>query len=684
MGFSVGAQTNPTTLHFTILQGDSLTFQLESNQVDPVLTFPSSNGYTTEMQNSGNIHDISYFSDEDFIGLDVFTYRSTISFFPIPSSELTTVFVEVIKSEVIPEDDFVLRSSDDDLELYPLVNDYSNTNSLELVGIAHTMHGSAVVTDSNTIIYTPGVESEDYIVYSVKDSLGTSKHATYYINKEQTPDLIEFEEFSISNLQKQIIILKAEDFTLNSSLELGTISQVANHVYLYTPNDESVGTENLSFVDSNGNSFECLISVFDGYVDEGVIRDDIVYTTKENEIIFNVFENDFDNGLVMVESSLDESLTYLGNGQISYIPPVDYIGVKSFEYSATNGFIEEMGSIDIVISNYNPVVAGTYEFDVKEGSVLSLGYQVPLPEYSFEILSPPSFGVLEVINTYDSLATNCGDIAGVLALVYSPFSGFEGTDEFDVNYCPDGGQNECQLIKTKIKVLENPDSDCDCISDCVWAGDANNDGKVNILDVLTIGRGIGFFGNSRIAEQGWKGESSDDWDTQTVLGNNHKFSDADGNGIVDVEDVDQVITNYDAIHSYAENNVLAVKNYPFFVIPHEYGVEPGELAKFDIIMGTEDYPVVDLQGIAFAINLSSSFVDSSTVKLEFITDGYFVKQSPFLNVVHQPVDGTIHAAGIRTNGLPSTGFGLIATLEFIVEEEAEGVKTPLRMRRILA
>lgn len=672
-------QTNPIELKFAMLQGDSISFDLEGQFAGPVLNYAPAEGYTSRMPLGSNQYAITYYAPADFVGSIVFSYKSSFLDFPAVISEVTTVYVDVVRSTVIASDDFVDIDSADPIELFPLANDSSSTNSLELTGVAQAMFGSAETTDSNTIIYTPGESILDYLVYSTRDSLGTSASATYYISRDIPVMEYEVEQHSISNTQRQYIFFGNETYVLTEGSTLGEVSSAGSNVYVYEPFSDSQGLDSLTFTDADGNEKEVVVSIFDSYVDAGIVRDDRFFTPKGSEITFDVFANDFDNSLVVVEANSSEELTYLGSGQFSYTPSASFTGVKKFIYSATNGVTTEEGQIDIIVANFVPKDQGTYAFNVLEGSTLSLMYDVPLSGYIFDVLAAPSFGTVEI--TYgDSLATVCGDIVGNVAVVYTPYAGYVGADEFDIQYCPENGSEECELIKTTVTIEANAAADCNCVDDCVWSGDANNDGLVNILDVLTVGRSIGASGAARTTASEWVGTESVDWDGATILGNNHKYADTDGDGLVTTADVNPIISNYNKIHSYAENNVLAVKDYPFFIIPQNPTVQPGELAVFDIITGTEQYPVVDLQGIAFAINLSADFVDSSTVKLTFLEDKYLVKQSPFLNVVHQPVDGIIHAAGIRTNGNGSSGYGLVATLEFIVEDEIDGVKVPQRLR----
>jgi hypothetical protein len=78
----------------------------------------------------------------------------------------------------------------------------------------------------------------------------------------------------------------------------------------------------------------------------------------------------------------------------------------------------------------------------------------------------------------------------------------------------------------------------------VYPGDANNDGVVDVRDILPMGR---FYGLSGPARSG----ASTTWEAQTLTGawnpSNAGFADCDGNGVVDSNDVVALVQNWKAI-----------------------------------------------------------------------------------------------------------------------------------------
>ncbi len=89
----------------------------------------------------------------------------------------------------------------------------------------------------------------------------------------------------------------------------------------------------------------------------------------------------------------------------------------------------------------------------------------------------------------------------------------------------------------------------------VWPGDFNNDGIASNEDLLYWGLAEGNIGSMRPnATTDWLGQDSPEW-SSFVDGINSKHQDADGNGIVDIQDLQVLIDNYGSTHSFSEESV---------------------------------------------------------------------------------------------------------------------------------
>ncbi len=84
---------------------------------------------------------------------------------------------------------------------------------------------------------------------------------------------------------------------------------------------------------------------------------------------------------------------------------------------------------------------------------------------------------------------------------------------------------------------------------CVWPGDANDDGIVNLFDVLRIGRAYNATGISRSnPSTEWEAQTSEDWNNAFFDDINYKHTDSNGDGIININDIDAIRSNYGETH----------------------------------------------------------------------------------------------------------------------------------------
>jgi hypothetical protein len=665
---------------FDVYQGGELIFQIPSGYGAPSLkSFPVA-GNSIELLNvSGNNYSYKYTPDPSYLGSDGFTFEVIVNPFP-PIEIKDYIFqIDVIASLVDSKDDFVHLTSQDEVTIDVLSNDETSSSNLT-VSIAQVLRGETIVNEDQTITYTPAGEDPDYIVYTVTDEFNTVSTSTVYISQETVPtEELTVKNYTIASGNAQYIILPNEDYTLNlESYDFGSVEQVNDFVYSYTSNNNVHGVDEVNFTDSDGNIYQSVIQIIEKYIDEGYVKDDIFYSAANTNIVFDVTLNDADDQYVIADYS--EELIHMGNGVFSYTPPAYFTGIKTFFYTADDGFTEESGTIELVINNFKPTTFFEYNLSTPQNQPRVIEYDVPLGTQYFEIVSLPTHGSIEIFSDEESVDLGCEEGIQKVFAVYTPDADYSGVDDFTIKYCA-SDNNLCNNVDITIEVVETEVDDCICVDDCVWPGDANGDGKVSILDALSIGRFLGNGGTSRNESPfgaTYEGASAENWLKNQVNGKNLKHVDANGDGIITVEDLDVVENNYGQINSIISNDVLGVKNVPFLLTTTVTEVDSGDLLVIYVTLGTQAFPAIDIQGVAFAVNLPANLVDSSSVEVEYLESGYLVKDAPYIGVMHQPYDGIIHTAGAKTNGLGSTGSGLVATVSFIVEEDAVGIKDKQR------
>lgn len=111
-----------------------------------------------------------------------------------------------------------------------------------------------------------------------------------------------------------------------------------------------------------------------------------------------------------------------------------------------------------------------------------------------------------------------------------------------IQYASSNGTISDTAIITILKTQIQPD---------VYSGDCNNDGAVNYLDLLTLGANIGNYGNPRHNTDtniNFYQKATAAWDS-SIININSKFSDGNGDGIVEIIDTSAISSNYGLTHS---------------------------------------------------------------------------------------------------------------------------------------
>jgi hypothetical protein len=165
-------------------------------------------------------------------------------------------------------------------------------------------------------------------------------------------------------------------------------------------------------------------------------------------------------------------------------------------------------------------------------------------------------------SAWSMLRTNLPTVYGYATLAISDLNkiGAGETKTLDVVYSAHRrvGRNAWQNVKTMREDLtqirqfyQNPTTASLCArtplcegGDCVWAGDANKDGIANYRDLLPIGVAHSQTGAARNGNVVWSPKTVSNWNTTFSDGNfNAKHIDCDGNGVIDLSDIEVTKAN---------------------------------------------------------------------------------------------------------------------------------------------
>ena len=159
--------------------------------------------------------------------------------------------------------------------------------------------------------------------------------------------------------------------------------------------------------------------------------------------------------------------------------------------------------------------------DKNEWSMLSEN----LPEIDSRFLSSNSINTLELNKTVR------------LDFAYSSHYHKDSNHIQNVNLAIQNGDKIQALYDNNFNIICN---ETKCISDCVWPGDTDNNGRVDYLDAIPVFKGMNLTGDIRKDPFIWRGQELADWQTKIPNGLNAKYADANGDGIINTSDIEML------------------------------------------------------------------------------------------------------------------------------------------------
>ncbi|NJO87143.1 MAG: hypothetical protein HC821_03830, partial [Lewinella sp.] len=431
----------------------------------------------------------------------------------------------------------------------------------------------------------------------------------------------------------------------------------------------SWGVEYLSFVGPGNARVAYSITVLD-LVDNGFAVEDRAYTLVDKAITVNVISNDLYQSFT---SCISYGSPMFGSlqpgpvaGRIVYTPPVGWSGVDRFTYTSFPPGCagrSETETVYVVVGNFEPE-STTVDLTTTEGAAIPLTYLAPAGNASWQLTTPPSRGTVTNSNGQ---------------LVYTP-NGSTGTDQLVVTYCllNPGNAGGCSFSKSvTVNLTIHPGNGLDdCTTDCVWPGDTNKDGVVDIADLIPIGLYMGSTGTPRPNgdPSRWCAQQSENW-PQTDNGVNRKHVDASGDQIISSADTQVVRDNLGLAHRIRTQ----AANLSLFDLYLEGDIfyEPGDLVRLDIVAGQDFVVIEDVNGFILPFPFDPTVISPTTVEINFNEDSWFSYDSPIISMQSMrsnALGSSVEAAVVRTNGRSTSGYGPIGSLDFVVIEDVNGFR----------
>ncbi len=207
-------------------------------------------------------------------------------------------------------------------------------------------------------------------------------------------------------------------------------------------------------------------------------------------------------------------------------------------------------------------------------------------------------------------------------------------------------------------------------NDCVFPGDANKDGLVNIFDVLNLGIGFDKIGEARPnANINPIFQAAFDWGFATFFDLDFKHIDCDGNGLVNAADYAAIDQNYQKITTQKDFAIDATLpaislNFPADAI----SIDPDQTETSipaNLVIGANDLSIDNLYGIALAVDYDPALI--SDVETVYDSTSFIGSENILARKKLLAEEGQVAYAITRTNQLGVNGSGNIAEFALILD-----------------
>lgn len=231
-------------------------------------------------------------------------------------------------------------------------------------------------------------------------------------------------------------------------------------------------------------------------------------------------------------------------------------------------------------------------------------------------------------------------------------------------------------------------------------GDANNNGRVDYLDVLHTGYAYGSIGPMRLNASGGPSVQGIPllWPAVFPDGVNYAHADADGNGVVDWQDFLAIFANYSAQLDSVEAVILQQgtpgmdAQLRFQQGSTALTIFPGDVLELPLLLEFPPNMPAAINGLAFRLEFDDRYFAQVAINTDesWMTadDGAFVFQTlPYFTDLTSTTDVAITRFGQH----PVSGIGQVAKAGIIIEDDligllitpADTIETFIRIKDVL-
>lgn len=636
-----------------------------------------------------HVYQIAYTPDAGFVGMDTFSLEfQYVATWPYLSYQGYRVSVR--PTALTARGDYAISNGGAAVSIPVLDNDNSPAGALTVTEVPLVVNGTATIVGSNQVLFTPkpGYTGTAHLNYVVCDGQNhcTTAQVNIGVNSGTPPPTDTLDVATAKNTTLSIPLIYS-GYILHQAPTYGNLALPNGISFRYTPNPNFSGNDQfvLSKNVNGTTTYKTVrVAVVNTPGQNRMAMDDVVFTPKGQPITFNVRSNDIGSLTVKSWTTPSASAGTLSGtdaaGNVTFTPNASFSGVATFSYKIGNTFVPdlELATVNVVVGNLPPTQA-VYDMATPKETPFVINHRVPFSGFQFNLTAPPAHGTCTIYPGYTTQTFNGQSVSGFNLVVYTPATGFTGSDEFKLDYCI-AASGQCQSVTVRMETVNVATAPGPyCVGDCVWAGDANNDGVVNHKDLLPLGYFMGFQGTSRSnAGQEWYGQQASNWNNPfTGDPTDLKFVDSDGDGAITSEDTTSIHYFYGQTHQFLPKVPATSKGLPFklkMLTPPNPGV--GDWVQIEVSLGTPAKPVVNLYGFTFEMTLSPEIVDSA-LQMTYYDNTWLNRNSPAMWLSKNPTERRLETAFTRTNGIAGTGQGKVGRVDFVIIDIVHGGKPGL-------
>lgn len=361
------------------------------------------------------------------------------------------------------KDDTVTVNSRDNM-ISVLEND---SEGVVLVRVSQPSHGTAtVVGDKVRYIPTPGYSGPDSFTYTVTDRNGNEITSTVNVTVPDTvnyaPTAMPDSDTTPENTAVMIDVLTNDSDPDGDTLTLqdvgdamhGTVQIIGTQVQ-YTPDKGYAGTDSFTYTVSDGNgevaTETVTITITDVNLSPTLVNDS-VSTPEVTPVTIPALSNDTDpDGDTLSLADVDtpsHGTAVISGDNIIYTPAADFIGTDTFNYTVRDSNNNTAtATISVTISNVNSAPLATND-------TRTTPEDTPITIDVMSNDSDPDGDSIR-IDSNDSPISGTAVISGD-SIIYTPNSGFTGTDIFDYTITDGNGGTQTATVTVTVEATNIP------------------------------------------------------------------------------------------------------------------------------------------------------------------------------------------------------------------------------------